>query len=433
MTTNALNILPIKTDSCPVMWNTAKKKKMTVKKGEHKVGDLVLYDFNHNGTPDHIGIVVGKGKNYIRAIEGNTGSGSNTNGGQVQRRKRAMSDILGFVRPKYTKEITPYMIVLTALNELGVKESPKNSNKVKYNKWFYGRNASAFWCCTFVCWNYGNVIDIPKVSKPTGKYFGTVSKETVKYGSEGKKVKQLQEFLNWYHKDWALKPDGKCGKKTTKAVMSFQKTEGLKPDGIFGPKSVAKAKEYTKNIPEEKLPELPKTAGELAVEWARARIAEGTFVYKLWNSKDKKTKLCPICYPSLKGKYHGGNCIWLPTAAYYHGAGLRSIKCGCNGLGTNSFFTKVTEASWKKRNGDGWKMITNGGSKGGKSIPVSKLMVGDVLICYDEKGKFHHLVMYSGDGKYVECTRGRKPQVGERPMSKLSKKHITRAFRYVGK
>lgn len=42
-----------------------------------------------------------------------------------------------------------------ARGELGVKESPANSNNVKYNTWFYGRAVSGSdypWCCAFVAW-----------------------------------------------------------------------------------------------------------------------------------------------------------------------------------------------------------------------------------------------------------------------------------------
>lgn len=42
-----------------------------------------------------------------------------------------------------------------ARKEIGVTEYPPGSNKVKYNKWFYGREVSGAsypWCCSFVCW-----------------------------------------------------------------------------------------------------------------------------------------------------------------------------------------------------------------------------------------------------------------------------------------
>lgn len=42
-----------------------------------------------------------------------------------------------------------------ARGELGTKESPANSNRVKYNTWFYGREVSGKaypWCMVFVQW-----------------------------------------------------------------------------------------------------------------------------------------------------------------------------------------------------------------------------------------------------------------------------------------
>ena len=39
--------------------------------------------------------------------------------------------------------------------ELGTKEIPANSNRVKYNTWYYGREVSGTvypWCMTFVQW-----------------------------------------------------------------------------------------------------------------------------------------------------------------------------------------------------------------------------------------------------------------------------------------
>lgn len=46
-------------------------------------------------------------------------------------------------------------VLSTARGELGVGESPANSNRVKYNTWFYGRavSGSAYpWCMVFVQW-----------------------------------------------------------------------------------------------------------------------------------------------------------------------------------------------------------------------------------------------------------------------------------------
>lgn len=46
-------------------------------------------------------------------------------------------------------------VIRIAQNELGVKESPANSNHVKYNDWYYGKSVSGPsypWCCVWVCW-----------------------------------------------------------------------------------------------------------------------------------------------------------------------------------------------------------------------------------------------------------------------------------------
>lgn len=169
-----------------------------------------------------------------------------------------------------------------------------------------------------------------------------------------------------------------------------------------------------------------------AVAWAKAIAKGGKYTYKKFDVKVKKTKQCPICH-KLTGKYKGWNCIGFVSACWYHGAGLKTVKCACNGIGTDGFFTKVTLDSWTKRNGKGWQMITNGGSKGGADIPASKLIAGDTLICYDANGKFHHIALYTGDGKYIDDTNTTTPHIAERPYTRLTNKyHVTRAFRYVG-
>lgn len=58
-------------------------------------GDLVCFDWNFDGTYDHIGIfeawAAGSGSTFT-AIEGNTGISNNSNGGEVMRRTRRMPD-----------------------------------------------------------------------------------------------------------------------------------------------------------------------------------------------------------------------------------------------------------------------------------------------------------------------------------------------------
>ena len=445
MTINAIGIIPVKTDGCPRMGDYAIKKKMNVSWANKKVGDIVLFDFNHNGTSDHIGILEAINKDgTITTIEGNTGSGNDTNGGQVQRRQRYKSQVNYFIRPKYNKDVTAKMVLATARAELGTKEKPAGTNKVKYNVWFYGKNLSAFWCCTFICWLFAHVREpevIPIVKKPTGKYSGEIPTGLIRKGVKGNKVKQLQLFLNWYHPEWKLKPDKDCGPKTEAAIKSFQKTEGLDPDGEYGKKSYKKASVYkakatattkpkSATLAKKPAVKTPATKPELAVAWARKIAKSGKYGYKKWNNKKKKTKLCPICHP---GTGNGWNCIGFVSACWFHGAGLKTIECSCKGIGTDSFFTKVSLNSWRQRNGKDWDMIKVG-AKNGKDIPASKLKPGDILICYDGNGKFHHVVLYTGHEMYIDCTNTSKKHIAVREYKNLCKRyHVTRAFRYTGK
>lgn len=51
--------------------------------------------------------------------------------------------------------MTAAEVLKKARGEIGVSESPKNSNRVKYNTAYYGREVSGAdypWCCVFVWW-----------------------------------------------------------------------------------------------------------------------------------------------------------------------------------------------------------------------------------------------------------------------------------------
>ena len=62
-------------------------------------GDLVCYDWGYDGTFDHIGIFAGGTATSFHAIEGNTSSGNQSNGGQVMDRSRSAADAnIEFVR-----------------------------------------------------------------------------------------------------------------------------------------------------------------------------------------------------------------------------------------------------------------------------------------------------------------------------------------------
>jgi hypothetical protein len=66
-----------------------------------KPGDIAIYNWD-GGVPDHIGIVESvQSATEFTAIEGNTAIGNDSNGGEVMRRQRHISNVNGFGRVTY--------------------------------------------------------------------------------------------------------------------------------------------------------------------------------------------------------------------------------------------------------------------------------------------------------------------------------------------
>lgn len=65
------------------------------------------------------------------------------------------------------------------------------------------------------------------------------ARPTLRRGSKGKDVKDLQTILNKYH-GTHLNVDGVYGVATRDVVSQFQDGHGLNPDGVVGPKTWAK-------------------------------------------------------------------------------------------------------------------------------------------------------------------------------------------------
>ena len=95
--------LPIRTASCGALMYAAEKAGKWVRSG-FMPGDLVIYNFPGGAATDHCGIVERVTESGIVAIEGNTGSGNDADGGQVQRRERPYKYILGAFRPDLEEE-----------------------------------------------------------------------------------------------------------------------------------------------------------------------------------------------------------------------------------------------------------------------------------------------------------------------------------------
>ncbi len=67
-------------------------------------GDLVCFDFNGNGAPDHVGLCESFDGAFVTTIDGNTSPASDANGGAVMRRRRHRRYIAAVIRPQYEEE-----------------------------------------------------------------------------------------------------------------------------------------------------------------------------------------------------------------------------------------------------------------------------------------------------------------------------------------
>lgn len=92
-----------RTASCGTLMEHARRNGRLVT-GKYQPGDLVFFRFSGRGGPQHVGILEAVEAGELVTIEGNTGADSDTNGGQVQRRIRALRFVLGAYRPDYEEE-----------------------------------------------------------------------------------------------------------------------------------------------------------------------------------------------------------------------------------------------------------------------------------------------------------------------------------------
>ena len=81
-------------------------------------GDVVFIDFNHDGNPDHAGLVTGITTDGVTTIEGNTDDG------RVAEKVRRNADICGFGRPAYIDEFIPYAAKVHVSDYLNVRIGP---------------------------------------------------------------------------------------------------------------------------------------------------------------------------------------------------------------------------------------------------------------------------------------------------------------------
>ena len=254
---NAKNLLGGNFDDYTVNSAGLYKNKKAWYTSEPKAGDQIFFK-NKSGKICHTGIVYKVDANFIYTIEGNTSSGSGVvaNGGAVAKKKynKTYAYIAGYGRPAYDNE----KIVNNAKNRTVTIEIPKptlkrgnKGNEVKKLQIVlnyillsnlevdgeFGNNT------------YSNLRDFQaryklevdgiygsKSEDAVRRVLTKVAVPTLKKGSKGEEVKNLQKNLN-YVLGSKLSIDGDFGKLTDTTLRDFQKKYSLEVDGIYGNKS----------------------------------------------------------------------------------------------------------------------------------------------------------------------------------------------------
>ena len=131
-----------------------------------------------------------------------------------------------------------------------IKDSGGRYKDGKRDGWFsYKQHLKGDVRNVWICTSYKYAPKPTPTPTPSrkGTYTGVIPNPTIKKGSKGSGVGNLQKFLNWYG-NYGLKVDNICGNATANAIGKFQAKEGLKADKIYGKLSWGKAKAYKKQV-----------------------------------------------------------------------------------------------------------------------------------------------------------------------------------------
>jgi peptidoglycan hydrolase-like protein with peptidoglycan-binding domain len=220
-----------------------------------EMGDIVLFDWEGNGTADHTGIFhewADGTKKLFWSYEGNTSVGSNSNGGIVMRRKRSLATVKAFVKPA----------VLGGTNTAPVpqnktlKKGDAGADVNKLQKQLHDLGYTITVDGDFGSETEKNVKQFQKDNKlpVTGQVdqalIGYIESKLkpqpvredklttgtfLKKGNSGAPVVQLQKALNKKASKPKLAEDGVYGDDTVKSVKFFQEKNKLRVDGVTGP------------------------------------------------------------------------------------------------------------------------------------------------------------------------------------------------------
>lgn len=341
--------------------------------------DVVTFDWNNNGVPDHIGFIrERKSDTEVYTIEGNT------SGGIVANRVRPAKYISGCFRIGF---------------------APSSS-------WSADKTLVIDGQC-----GYSTIAVLQKVLKKKGCYSDKVDAILGK-----NTVKGVQKLCG-------VAQDGSWGQKTSKA---FQKLLGVSADGWFGVNSVKAMQKWLNkqnvSTPSKK-PVAKQTIWDKANAWAIKIANDNRYGYVRYTD-DAYTHECCICHP--RGYAFGWNCIGFAWAIWRHGAGIK-CRCNCevinNSQADKLIRMKAADALDFVRERTGLKDINV--FRTAKYFLVSNLKQGDIVLLYDGL-EYYHTMYYMGGGKWADA-RSSRGIVANFTLEADMVKDIKCVIRYIGK
>lgn len=200
-----------------------------------QAGDLILFDFDKDGTSDHIGIIEKYERGNIITIEGNTGTSNDSNGGEVmQRIRNPYTTSCLIIRPPYD-------------NDSFVDETKENVKKGQSELNIYLKTNIVV---DGIRGTQTKIASIMALQKALGcKVDGikgnetnnAISKVLLKRGARSNVVSIIEILLycNGYNTNGVEYP-GIWGIGMDNAVECFQRDKGLKVDKIVGKNTLNK-------------------------------------------------------------------------------------------------------------------------------------------------------------------------------------------------
>lgn len=198
--------------------NAARSQGRLVSIRSARPGDLVCYDWDHDGESDHVGIVELNRGSYIQTIEGNTSSGasgSQGNGGGVYRRTRGWESVSAVIRPAYSGTPAPSIPNTEKASQIA-------SQTLEVDGWWGFGTTSKF----------QSLLKLPVVDGVISGQVRILNNKNLASvtwtGTGSELIKEIQ-------RRFGLKVDGILGPNT---IKSLQIALGTTPDGIISEESL---------------------------------------------------------------------------------------------------------------------------------------------------------------------------------------------------